>query len=479
LRRLQSPEVAAFLADSDPYLVREAALAINDAPINAALPALAAMLDKPLTDEPVIFRALNAHFRLGQPANANALANYAARKDAPPKARAEALARLAEWPKPLQRDRLVGIYRPLPEKTRDRAVVAKAIERLAPNLLAPGTPSVVQSAALTAMQNLAIAGAAKTLFAVVSDENQSGETRAAALTALDKIKDPRLAEAVKIAGASKSSELSLAALPIASRLSPEAAAPVLANLVNQGTLDERKAAYRTLGFSKLPSADAVIADQLRQLAAGKVPAGVQLELLSAAERRRDPKIKQLLAARDAELAKTTDTIAPYRYALEGGSATRGRQIFENQPTLACIRCHRASAGGGDAGPNLAEVGAKHDREYILESIVKPNAKIAPGFDTVVVTLKSGGSAAGIVASETSSLLTLRNTDNKLVEVKKSEIAKREGAPSGMPEIYASILTKRELRDVVEYLASLKEAVTRLDENKPRALRGLPRPTESQ
>ena len=54
-----------------------------------------------------------------------------------------------------------------------------------------------------------------------------------------------------------------------------------------------------------------------------------------------------------------------------------------------------------------------------------------------------------------------------------------GAPSGMPEIYAAILTKRELRDVVEYLASVKETVTTLDENKPRALRGLPKATESQ
>src|SRR5262249_20196428 len=52
-RRLLRPEVAEFLKDSDPYIVREAALAINDAPIVEALPALAALLDRPITDEPV------------------------------------------------------------------------------------------------------------------------------------------------------------------------------------------------------------------------------------------------------------------------------------------------------------------------------------------------------------------------------------------------------------------------------------------
>ncbi|MCC5025019.1 MAG: HEAT repeat domain-containing protein [Candidatus Synoicihabitans palmerolidicus] len=42
-RLLQDAQISSFLLDRDPYLVREAALAINDAPINDALPALAAL----------------------------------------------------------------------------------------------------------------------------------------------------------------------------------------------------------------------------------------------------------------------------------------------------------------------------------------------------------------------------------------------------------------------------------------------------
>ena len=51
-------------------------------------------------------------------------------------------------------------------------------------------------------------------------------------------------------------------------------------------------------------------------------------------------------------------------------------------------------------------------------------------------------------------------------------SKRDAAPSGMPEIFGTILTKSELRDVVEYLASLKDAADKNDEGKPRALREL-------
>ena len=75
-------------------------------------------------------------------------------------------------------------------------------------------------------------------------------------------------------------------------------------------------------------------------------------------------------------------------------------------------------------------------------------------DTVVLTRKSGGAAVGIVASETAETISLRDTEGKIVEVKKFDIAKREAAPSAMPEIYGAILSKSELRDVVEYIGTI-------------------------
>ncbi|HUR60329.1 MAG TPA: HEAT repeat domain-containing protein, partial [Opitutaceae bacterium] len=302
LRRLQSPEVARFLADAMPHIAREAALAINDAPIPAAYAALAALIDQPVADEPIFLRVINAHFRLGQPANAEALARFAARADAPPKARAEALAQLGLWGKPPQRDRIVGVYRPHAVATRDRAVAVRALEPHLPALLAPDTPAPVQTAALKTLQDLEIAGAADALFAAVRSGDQPAATRASALEALDKIKDPRLGDAVKVAAASSSSVIRLAALPIAARLSPDAAVPVLENLVLQGAPAEQRTAFGTLGNLKHPAADRILSDQLRALAAGKIAPAVQLDLVMAAGRRSDPSVKALLAERDASLA---------------------------------------------------------------------------------------------------------------------------------------------------------------------------------
>ncbi len=475
LRRLGRAEVAQFLADADSLVAREAAIAINDAPINEALPQLADLLGRPGRDESTMVRAINAHFRLGQPANLAALVRFATRNDAPAPLRAEALAQLALWPEPPQRDRLVGIYRPLPVSSRDRAAVIRALEPAISSLLAAHTPAPVKTAALEALQQLEVAGAADTLFAVVQDDRHDPETRAAALRALDQIKDPRLAAAVAAASASPAAALRLAALPISTRLAPEAAAPVLANLARRGDVAEQKAALRSLGRLRHPSADVLLAEMLDALDRGEVAPAVQLELITAASRRDAPEVRSRLARREKALAAGGDPLAPFRVALAGGDVERGRRVFETQPVLACIRCHRAGGDGGDAGPDLADTGARHNREYLLESILKPNAAIAPGFDTIVLTLRSGEVVAGVLAQESADTISLRNTENRLIEVNKRDIAKREGAPSSMPEIYQTVLTKIQLRDVVEFLASLKERPARIDDGTPRALRQGPPP----
>lgn len=470
LRRLGSSELARFLNDSDPYLVREAALAINDAPIDAATPNLAAFLQKPIADEAVMLRAINATFRLGQPAHAAALATYAARADAPAFLRAEALTQLALWPTPPQRDRIVGIYRPFAEKTRASAPAAAALAPVLPTLLAVDAPVTVQTAALKAAEKLDLRSASDTFFAIVSDPAQSPGARTAALNALKHFQDARLAVAVKIAGDSQAAELRGAALPLIAGLSPDAAAPVIKNLIVNGSIAEQRTALAALAVLKHPEADTLMVAQLDRLAAGQINPGVQLELIEAATARATPTVQAALAQRDATLAKNPDPLAPFRVALRGGNAKNGAEIFHNQPVMACVKCHAIGGQGGAAGPELGDIGPKYPREYLLESIIKPNAHIAPGFDTVVVTLKSGGVVVGTVGAETATTLTLKPVEGPPLEIQKLNIAQRDAAPSSMPEIYGSILTKAEIRDVVEYLANQRSRPMKAAPEIPRALR---------
>jgi quinoprotein glucose dehydrogenase len=483
-RHLGSAEAARFLHDPDPLIVDEAARAINDTPINAALPALAAFIDQPAVTSPMapsaatpsgepavssfsrdrgatlaaedtfMLRVINANFRLGTPAHATAIAHYAARSDVPAALRVEALAQLASWAKPPARDRVVGIYRPLTPATRDTVAAAAALQPALAELLGANVSRVVQAAAVSTIETLEIASAGDLLFTVLKDEQQSATTRAQALATLAVFKHPRLAEAVRLAGESQVPALRLAALPITAELSPETAAPVISKLGAEGNVAEKKVAFEALGALHHPDADATLAAQLRQLLAGQVAPEVQLELVEAAAKRDDSAVKKLLGDYNEQLEKSGDSLAPYRVALKGGNTEKGRKLFNEHPVLACIRCHKVGDDGGDAGPNLASVGATYPREYLLESIVKPNAKIAPGFQNVVVTLKTGAVQAGMVTAEDEISLTLKLADNSTTKLAKAELLKRESGPSSMPEIFGQILTKAELRDLVEYLAGL-------------------------
>jgi cytochrome c oxidase subunit 2 len=66
-------------------------------------------------------------------------------------------------------------------------------------------------------------------------------------------------------------------------------------------------------------------------------------------------------------------------AAGGGGAAAAKQIFTQ--TAGCGACHTLSAAGtsGSVGPDLDKVLADKDAAFIRESIVNPNAFIAPGF----------------------------------------------------------------------------------------------------
>lgn len=112
-RRMNSPEIKRFLADSDPRLVTEAARAINDVPIVGAMSELAKLLGATNCPTNAVTRAINANFRLGGPERARSVATYATRTNAPTALRVEALNALGDWNRPSPLDRVMGIWRPV------------------------------------------------------------------------------------------------------------------------------------------------------------------------------------------------------------------------------------------------------------------------------------------------------------------------------------------------------------------------------
>ena len=121
----------------------------------------------------------------------------------------------------------------------------------------------------------------------------------------------------------------------------------------------------------------------------------------------------------------------------------------------CARCHKVGADGGEVGPVLDGIAAKQTREYLLESIVAPNAKIAPGFETLLVVLKDGRNFAGVTKPSGPDEVIINSPEDGILKFKKADIAKTQKGQSAMPDTMVQVLSKRDLRDLVEFLGSLK------------------------
>jgi putative heme-binding domain-containing protein len=157
-------------------------------------------------------------------------------------------------------------------------------------------------------------------------------------------------------------------------------------------------------------------------------------------------------------SKSADTLAAaFRDALlVGGDPRRAQQVFVDHPAAACVRCHAVGqSGGADVGPNLAGIASRLTREQILESLLEPNARIAPGFGTISVTLKNGDRVDGMLRSETDAeLVVMAGTPPAERRIAKTEVAQRTNPVSAMPPV-GPLLKLREIRDLVAGLASLK------------------------
>jgi len=186
-----------------------------------------------------------------------------------------------------------------------------------------------------------------------------------------------------------------------------------------------------------------------------VKAGIQLEVLEAAYNSPFETLKAKAQAYEQSLYSGGDELAPFKMSLWGGDRKAGEKVFLEKVETQCVRCHKWKGQGGDVGPAMDGIAKKQSREYLLESVVLPSKKIAEGFENLVIRTKDGGYYAGMFKKETDTELTINAPEEGLTTIKKADIESREQGLSGMPAGMGYILSKRELRDLMAFLTSLK------------------------
>jgi putative membrane-bound dehydrogenase-like protein len=130
-----------------------------------------------------------------------------------------------------------------------------------------------------------------------------------------------------------------------------------------------------------------------------------------------------------------------------GNIEHGQVMFENL----CAQCHMAGeVGTGAIGPNLATV--QHwPRHALLAELQNPSQRIASGYESWRLTRTSGSVIEGIIASETSSAITMRSI-NETVIVPRKDVKELTAIPgSFMPPGLNMALEPNDLRDLLSFL----------------------------
>ena len=137
-----------------------------------------------------------------------------------------------------------------------------------------------------------------------------------------------------------------------------------------------------------------------------------------------------------------------------GDPAAGKVVYETKGN--CSGCHVIHQEGGSLGPELTGIGRRRGIKFLEESLVKPEAEVPINYRAVRVVAASGETVVGIRLNEDDMSIQLRDTGGSLRSFLKDNLRDiRRDSPSLMPA-YGSILTRKEIDDLVAYLSSLRE-----------------------
>ncbi len=453
-RKLGDKRVSQFLADADLTVRTEAARAVHDLPLESEYPKLAAALAAADTakSDPLARRAVHAAYRLGGADQAKAVFGVVVNPAYSPPVRGEALACLRDWAELGNRDRVTGFWRPLTK--RGGKDVAAIVEAGLNDLLA-NTSGQLQTDAVGLISKLGVKADEDQFAAWAADAKKEVNLRAAALRLLADRKSGKFEAAYTTAVTDASPLLRAAARDRLADVDPAKAVEPLVKVLNDTAAPtaERQRAVATL--SRLKGATTELDNWAEKLVAGQVPAELQVDVWDVLKASSFEKWKQLGKRYEAKLP--ADPVGRFAVSRTGGDAERGRDIFFNPTAAQCVRCHKVDGSGGVAGPELSGLVKRYPdktRDYILESLVKPSAKIAPGYAGITLTLLDGQVVAGTLVKEDKGNYEVKTADGKTVSVKAADIDTKTDPVSAMPAVDKA-LTHREVRDLIEYLMTLK------------------------
>jgi len=147
-------------------------------------------------------------------------------------------------------------------------------------------------------------------------------------------------------------------------------------------------------------------------------------------------------------------VADATSAMAKADLKHGEEIFFGRGT--CFACHKVHGKGVVLGPDLVGINKRQDLNYVIKSILEPDAYIVEGFQQTSLKLRDGRELFGMIQEETAQVVKIYLPTGEQVVVQAKEILKRSDAKhSGMPASFAYTLSAQDTADLAAWIMSLK------------------------
>jgi putative membrane-bound dehydrogenase-like protein len=184
----------------------------------------------------------------------------------------------------------------------------------------------------------------------------------------------------------------------------------------------------------------------KRIARGEIDAARENRLTNHPDGALRKRARELLAA--APPAERKRVLDEYQQALGLPSDPRaGKELFRQH----CAVCHHIAGLGVDVAPDISDSRVKTP-EQLLVDILNPNQAIDNNYVSYTVAMQDGSVHSGIIAGETASSLTLRQAENKTLDLLRADVeAIRSSGASLMPEGFEKQLSQQQMADLISFI----------------------------
>ena len=141
-------------------------------------------------------------------------------------------------------------------------------------------------------------------------------------------------------------------------------------------------------------------------------------------------------------------------AVRALSFFRDQEAIFRRAEVACMKCHAIAKAWGNIGPELSAVGSISPPEYVVASILTPDASIKEAYVTRNVVTDSGEVHTGILVDRDELRVRLRDATGKVITIPMAEIEEEVEGKSLMPKGLTTFLTEQEFLDLAKFVSEL-------------------------